>query len=160
MSATKSRTISLCQITLAPRLRASFPMQMVVLVRIPGCSSFAVFARCFSSSPLMVRSDSLGTIVKTAFTVCSRTTGARSENPVICYGQQKQQQSLARRAYHLWEDLIIDHLLRQMVDHAREVVKQADSNCSIWVGEEPHYDWGDSGIKLLVGKFTADFYDR
>ena len=60
---------------------------MVVFVRIPGCSSFAVFARCFKSSPLIVRSESLVTTVKTALTVCSRTTGARSENPVVNCGK-------------------------------------------------------------------------
>ena len=68
--------------TLAPRLRAILPRQMVVLVRIPGCSSFEVFARCFSNSPLMVRSESLVMTVKTALTVCSRTKGATSVNPV------------------------------------------------------------------------------
>ena len=68
--------------TVAPRLRAILPRQMVVLVRIPGCSSFEVFARCFSNSPLTVRSESLVMIVKTAFTVCSRTKGATSVKPV------------------------------------------------------------------------------
>ena len=73
-------------LTFAPKLRAIFPRQIVVLVRIPGCSSFAVFARCFSSSPLIVLSESFVTMVKTAFTVCSRTTGAMSEKPVTICG--------------------------------------------------------------------------
>lgn len=68
--------------TVGPRLRAILPRQIVVLVRIPGCSSFEVFARCFSNSPLMVRSESLVIIVKTALTVCSRTKGATSVKPV------------------------------------------------------------------------------
>ena len=68
--------------TLDPKFRAIFPRQIVVFVRIPGCSSFDVFARYFSRSPLMVRSDNLVIIVKTALTVCSRTTGAISVKPV------------------------------------------------------------------------------
>lgn len=68
--------------TFAPKLRAIFPKQMVVFVRMPGCSSLDVFARCFSSSPLITRSDSLVTTVKTALTVCSRSSGATSVNPV------------------------------------------------------------------------------
>ena len=70
--------------TFVPRFRAIFPRQMVVLVRIPGCSSLDVFASCFSKSPLIVRSESLVMIVRTAFTVCSRTSGATSVKPVTC----------------------------------------------------------------------------
>ena len=70
--------------TLVPKLRAIFPRQIVVLVRIPGCSSLEVFASCFSNSPLIVRSESLVIIVKTALTVCSRTSGATSIKPVTC----------------------------------------------------------------------------
>ena len=66
----------------APRLRAIFPKQTVVLVRMPGCSSLDVFARHFSISPLITRSESLEMIVRVAFTVCSRTTGATSVKPV------------------------------------------------------------------------------
>lgn len=68
--------------TLVPKLRAIFPRQIVVLVRIPGCSSLEVFASCLSKSPLIVRSESLVIIVKTALTVCSRTSGATSVKPV------------------------------------------------------------------------------
>ena len=75
--------------TVAPKLRAIFPRQTVVLVRIPGCSSLEVFASCLSKSPLIVRSESLVIIVKTALTVCSRTSGAISVKPVICSIQQK-----------------------------------------------------------------------
>lgn len=69
-------------LVLGPRFFAIFPKQIVVFVRMPGCSSFAVFARCRRSSPLITRSDSFGTTTKTALTVCSRTTGARSAKPV------------------------------------------------------------------------------
>lgn len=65
-----------------PRFLEIFPKQMVVLVRIPGCSSFDVFARYFNSSPLIVLSDSFVIIVSTALTVCSRTIGAASVKPV------------------------------------------------------------------------------
>ena len=68
--------------TFAPKLRAIFPKQMVVFVRMPGCSSLDVLARCLSSSPLITRSDSLVTTVKTALTVCSRSIGATSVKPV------------------------------------------------------------------------------
>ena len=68
--------------TFAPRLRAILPRHIVVFVRIPGCSSFAVFARHLNNSPLIIRSDSFVIIVKTALTVCSRTTGAKSVKPV------------------------------------------------------------------------------
>jgi hypothetical protein len=70
------------QRTLAPKFLAILPKHIVVFVLIPGCSSFAVFARCLNSSPLIVRSDSFGTTTSTALTVCSRTTGATSEKPV------------------------------------------------------------------------------
>lgn len=70
--------------TFAPRLRAILPKHIVVFVRMPGCSSLEVLARHFNSSPLIVRSDSLLMIVKMDFTVCSRTTGARSVKPVTC----------------------------------------------------------------------------
>ena len=70
--------------TFVPRLRAIFPRHMVVLVRIPGCSSLEVFASCFSKSPFIVRSESLVMIVRIALTVCSRTSGATSVKPVTC----------------------------------------------------------------------------
>lgn len=71
--------------TLCPKFFAIFPKQIVVFVRIPGCSSFAVRARNFNRSPLIVRSLNLSMTASTALTVCSRTTGATSVNPdVIC----------------------------------------------------------------------------
>ena len=42
--------------TLAPRCFAILPRHIVVFVRIPGCSSACVFARCFNKSPLIFRS--------------------------------------------------------------------------------------------------------
>jgi hypothetical protein len=71
---------------LEPKFLAILPKQIVVFVRIPGCSSFAVLARCRKSSPLMTRSDNFGTIVRIDLTVCSRTTGARSVKPVTYVG--------------------------------------------------------------------------
>jgi hypothetical protein len=61
---------------------AILPRQIVVLVRIPGCSSLAVLARYLNNSPLMVRSESFVMIVRTDFSVCSLTTGATSVKPV------------------------------------------------------------------------------
>jgi len=69
-------------LVLTPRFLDILPRQMVVLVRIPGCSSLEVLARYFNNSPLIVLSDNFPIIVNTALTVCSRTTGARSVNPV------------------------------------------------------------------------------
>ena len=66
-----------------PRFLAILPKQMVVFVRIPGCSSFAVLASCFRRSPLIVRSVSFDMMTSTALRVCSRTTGAASVNPVV-----------------------------------------------------------------------------
>lgn len=77
------RTLDL---VLTPRFFEILPRQIVVFVRIPGCSSFEVLARYFKSSPLIVRSDSFPMIVRTALTVCSRTTGATSVNPVTICG--------------------------------------------------------------------------
>lgn len=73
------RTLDLVEV---PRFLAILPRQMVVFVRIPGCSSFAVFARYLSNSPLMVLSESLVMRVSTDLSVCSRTTGAMSVKPV------------------------------------------------------------------------------
>lgn len=75
------RTLDLDEV---PRFLAIFPRQIVVLVRIPGCSSLAVLASCFNKSPLMVRSVNLLMMTRTDLRLCSRTTGARSVNPVIC----------------------------------------------------------------------------
>jgi len=73
-----------------PKFFDILPKHIVVFVRIPGCSSLDVLARYFKSSPLMVRSDSFPIMVKTALTVCSRTTGATSVNPVTCsHGQNE-----------------------------------------------------------------------
>lgn len=55
---------------------AILPRQMVVFVRMPGSGSLAVLARYFSSSPLIVLSDNLPTIVRVDLTVCSRSKGA------------------------------------------------------------------------------------
>ena len=65
-----------------PMFLEILPRHIVVFVRIPGCSSFEVLARYFKSSPLMVLSDNFPITVKTALTVCSRTIGAKSVNPV------------------------------------------------------------------------------
>jgi len=65
-----------------PSFRAILPRQMVVFVLMPGCSSLAVFARCRSSSPFIILSESFGTTIRTALTVCSRTNGATSLKPV------------------------------------------------------------------------------
>ena len=70
--------------TLDPKFLAIFPRQIVVFVRIPGWSSLDVLARYFRSSPFIVRSDSFVMMVRTALTVCSRTIGATSKNPVTC----------------------------------------------------------------------------
>lgn len=72
------RTFDLVEV---PRFLAILPRQMVVLVRMPGCSSLAVLARYFSNSPFIVRSESLDISVSTDFKVCSRTRGATSVNP-------------------------------------------------------------------------------
>ena len=66
-----------------PRCLAIFPRQMVVFVRIPGCSSFAVLASCLSRSPLIVRSESFVMMTSTDFRVCSLTTGVTSVKPVV-----------------------------------------------------------------------------
>lgn len=111
-------------VTFAPKLRAILPRQIVVFVRIPGCSSLDVFARHFSSSPLMIRSDNLVTIVRTALTVCSRSSGAMSVKPVAWDGQQKRVFRVRwRMTNHVWEDFIIDNLLRQMINHVRQILE-------------------------------------
>ena len=73
--------------TFVPRFLAIFPKQIVVFVLIPGCSSLEVFARHFNRSPLIIRSDTFVMIVRTDLTVCSRTSGAKSVNPVACCDQ-------------------------------------------------------------------------
>ncbi len=78
--------------TFGPKWRAILPKQIVVLVRIPGCSSLDVFASCFSNSPLIIRSLNFVITVKTALTVCSRSNGARSVKPVTYDSQQMHMQ--------------------------------------------------------------------
>lgn len=82
----------------------------------------------------MIRSESLGTTVRTAFTVCSLTTGATSENPVTYEGQNKLEDSLDA-AYHLRKDFIADKFLWEMIDHQRQIVQEAHTNASVRVGE-------------------------
>ena len=94
-SASDTRSAWRFRVTFGPRFRAIFPKHMVVFVLMPGCSSFAVLARYFNSSPLIVRSANFVMMVKTAFTVCSRTTGARSVKPVTCYRQQNSRYCIA-----------------------------------------------------------------
>ena len=74
--------IKTLDLVLVLRFLEIFPKQIVVFVRIPGCSSLEVLARYFNSSPLTVLSDSFPIMVSTALTVCSRTTGATSVKPV------------------------------------------------------------------------------
>lgn len=74
--------IKTLDLVLTPRFFEILPKQIVVFVRMPGCSSFEVLARYLRSSPLIVLSDNFPMIVKTALTVCSRTTGATSVKPV------------------------------------------------------------------------------
>lgn len=76
--------IKTLDLELTPKFLEIFPRQIVVFVRIPGCSSFEVLARYLRSSPLIVLSESFPIIVKIALTVCSRTTGAISVKPVTC----------------------------------------------------------------------------
>jgi len=105
-------------LVLTPRFLDILPRQIVVFVRMPGCSSFEVFARYLRSSPLMVLSDSFPIIVKTALTVCSRTTGAKSVKPVTYISLANTfRTSRLKSHYHVWEYLIIHDLLRQSVDH-------------------------------------------
>lgn len=95
-----------------PRFFEILPKQIVVFVRIPGCSSLEVLARYFKSSPLMVRSDSFPMMVRTALTVCSRTTGATSVNPVTYHLVKNEVWAKKNgRTHHLREYLIIDNLL-------------------------------------------------
>lgn len=94
-----------------PKCFEIFPRQIVVFVRMPGCSSLDVFARYLSSSPLMVLSESFEMIVKTALTVCSRTTGATSVKPVT-YLFLVAYQDNNLLAYHLREYLVVHNFLR------------------------------------------------
>lgn len=109
--------IKTLDLVLVLRFLEIFPKHIVVFVRIPGCSSFEVLARYFKSSPLTVRSDSFPIIVRTALTVCSRTTGATSVNPVTCHLRQLSECLSGQVKYHLRKYLIIDNFLWQSVDH-------------------------------------------
>lgn len=122
------RSIIECQIfglTLGDRFFAIFPRHIVVFVRIPGCSSFAVRAKNRKSSPLMTLSDSFPMIVKTALTVCSRTTGATSVNPDVYFLISKMKPPKKDNIwnYHLWENLVGHKLLRETIYHQGKIVQ-------------------------------------
>jgi hypothetical protein len=106
-----------------PKFLEILPRQIVVFVRIPGCSSFEVLARYFKSSPLIVLSDNLPMMVNTALTVCSRTTGATSVNPLTYSIVSYPNRLKCGRAYHLRENLVIDYFLRQSINHYGQVIK-------------------------------------
>lgn len=63
-----------------------FPMQIVVLVLIPGSSSTCSFAKLDNSSLLMIFSDNLGASCNTDFTVASLTGGYPSLKPLARLG--------------------------------------------------------------------------
>jgi hypothetical protein len=106
-----------------PKFLDILPRQIVVFVRIPGCSSFEVLARYFKSSPLIVLSDNLPMMVNTALTVCSRTTGATSVKPLTYSIVSYPNRLKCGRAYHLRENLVIDYFLRQSINHYGQVIK-------------------------------------
>ena len=133
-----------------PKFLEILPKQIVVFVRIPGCSSFEVLARYFSSSPLMVLSDNFPMTVNTALTVCSLTTGATSVNP-LTYSTISYRNILKyRRAYHLRENLVIDYFLWQSINHYGQVIKQANPNSPIWTAEESYDCRRDLNFKFVV----------
>jgi hypothetical protein len=114
---------------LVPRFLAILPRQIVVFVRMPGCSSFAVLARYRRSSPLMMRSESLGTTTNTALTVCSRTRGATSVKPVTFHLSEIACNGLL--TYHLWEDVVVDKFLWDVIYHIWQVIQETYSHNSI-----------------------------
>ena len=57
------------------------------------------------------------------------------------------------------ENLVVDNLLGQAVDHQRKIVEQAYSNGTVWVGKEPDNKWDHPGLKVLAGKLTRDLED-
>lgn len=109
--------IKTLDLVLLLRFLEILPKQIVVLVRIPGCSSLEVLARYFKSSPLMVLSESFEMIVRTALTVCSRTTGATSVNPVTYYLHQLSKGLTHKKTDHLREYFVIDNFLWQAFNH-------------------------------------------
>lgn len=58
-----------------------------------------------------------------------------------------------RVSYHLWEDLVIDDLLGQIVNHQWQVVQQAHSQGTIWVAKEPNDYRRQFCIELVCGQF-------
>ena len=95
-----------------PRERAILPRQIVVLVRIPGCSSLEVRASCLRRSELIVRSDNLVIMVRTALTVCSRIRGAISVKPVTYSELVQRSFKIFVKPYHLWVDFVVNNFLR------------------------------------------------
>ena len=91
-------------------------------------------------------------IGKTALTVCSRTTGAASVKPEVCKTRTSAL-GVAGNSFltnNLREDLVVDDLLRQVVDHNREVIEQADPECSIRISKESDNNWRKSRIELFL----------
>ncbi len=56
-------------------------------------------------------------------------------------------------SYHLWEDLVIDDLLGQIVNHQGQVVQQAHSQRTIRVAKEPNDHRRQFCIELVCRQF-------
>ncbi len=84
--------------------------------------------------------------------------GATSEKPVT-YDCQQRQEHQDFNTNHLWEDFIVHYFLAQAVDHHGQVVKQANADCSIWIGKESDYNRSHSTIELLVRELAANLHN-
>ena len=51
---------------------------------------------------------------------------------------------------HLWEDLVINNFLGQVINHARQIFEQADSYSSIWIRKKSYYHWCDPRTIFVV----------
>ena len=137
---------------MAVRCFAIFPRQMVVFVRIPGCSSLCVFAKYFNRSPLIFLSfnchqcafskalKTLGITTSTARTVCSRITGTISVNPLIYY-----QPIYLRDPNHIWKHFVIDDFGVKTFYDSNEIFKKCHSYTSFLRGKHSH----DNGLNVL-----------
>lgn len=55
------------------------------------------------------------------------------------------------------EELVVDDLLRQVVDDLRKVVEQSNTKSTVGICERANYEGRDSGLEVFVGQLDCDF---
>ncbi len=62
--------------------------------------------------------------------------------------------------YHMREDLIVDKLLGQVVNHERQIVQQTDADRTVRAGKEPDDNRREPGFVLVLRELGAELHHQ